>query len=315
MAKCTECGSEHIILKGKRNGKQRYKCCDCGKWFNVIISEKNEPDYEKTDNPIIKQLLDRYTSDELRIIANGKSINPKQQNRPIVDFDGDEIVIGFATDLHIGSVSFDDFLWESFLKECEKQKVSKILLAGDIIEGMSNRPDQIYQLSDIGFSAQMEHAQRLLVKSPFEIYTIDGNHDRWGIKSGGLFAVKEIAKQVPQMTFLGHDCADVMINGTKWELWHGEDGNSYATSYRVQKILEAMSGGTKPNVILLGHTHKQIYMFERNVHAVSGGALSYQSDWMRAKRIACHTGFHIIRATIANNQIVSFTTTWYPFYS
>jgi len=337
---CPYCESSHIEMRGVRNNRQKYHCKACDRWFSIPLEDLNKAmdeqgnedelvknyfnskeannisaeDFVENNKKLAEKLFNRFTVDELKKIANGKYIEPKQLERPALNFDGDEITVGFMTDPHIGSIFFEDFLWDSFLMECEKQKVNCVCCAGDVTEGMSNRPDQIYELTDIGYSAQIEHAQRLLVKCQFPIFAVDGNHDRWGIKSGGIFVVKEIAKLVPQMTLLGHDVASVMLNDTKWTLWHGEDTSSYAVSYRIQKIIESINGGDKPSVLLLGHTHKQAYIFDRNIHAVSGGALSYQSSWMRAKRIACHTGFHILKAKTHNGEVVSFTVTWYPFY-
>ena len=280
----------------------------------VRTAKKGDGEQVERPDAIVRKLLDRFTTDELRALSNGKSINPSQQSRPVVKFIGEEVVIGFATDTHVGSKFFSDHLWKSFIEECKIQNVSRILFGGDLIEGMSNRPDQIYSLNDVGFSAQMDHAERLLNMTDIPIYAIDGNHDRWGIKSGGVFAVRDVANRCEHVTFLGHDMADVEINGTKWRLWHGEDSSSYATSYRVQKIIEAFPVYSVPDVLLCGHTHKSVVLYERGVCAISGGALSYQSDWMRAKRLPNHTGFHIIRATIRDNQIVRFSPTWYPFY-
>ena len=310
---CPQCGGTKTRKKGIRSGRQRFRCNTCGFWFQVVENDPKGSTF-RDNADLLQQISRRYSGEELRAIASGRGINPVQRAHPVLTFEGEEVTIGFATDTHIGSVFFHDYLWLSFLKECERQRVQRILFTGDLIEGMSNRPDQVYSLEDVGFSRQMDHAARLLKMSPIPIDAIDGNHDRWGLKSGGVFAVKDVADRVPNMTFLGHDCADVIINDTKWRLWHGEDGASYATSYRIQKIIESFTGGDKPQVLLCGHTHKQAYIFERNVHAVSGGALSCQSDWMRSKRLANHTGFHIIRATIRDGEIVSFSPTFYPFY-
>lgn len=268
---------------------------------------------EPTDS-LIKKLYERFSHDELSAIANGKSINPSRLSRPVIDFDGDDVVIGFITDTHIGEETFEDSLWYSFLNECRREGVQMILHAGDVHEGMSNRGDQVYHLTDVGASAQMDHAERIFSTTDLPIKVIDGNHDRWGVKSNGLFMVPDLCKRVPNMEFIGSDTGDVIINGSKWRLWHGEDGSSYATSYRIQQVIVSMTGGDKPQVLLCGHTHKQGYFFERNIHAVSGGALSYQSSWMRSTRKPCHTGFHIIHARIKNGHIVRFAPIWYPFY-
>jgi predicted phosphodiesterase len=268
-----------------------------------------------SDSVLYKKLCERFSPAELSAIANGKALNPHGFARPVIDFDGDDVCIGFVTDTHIGGKEFGDSLWMSFLKECEREGVEMILHAGDVHEGMSNRPEQVYNLNDIGVSAQMEHARELFSATKIPIKVIDGNHDRWGIKSNGLFMVRDLCERVPNAEFIGCDIGEVVINGSRWMLWHGEDGSSYATSYRVQKLIESFTGGSKPHVLLCGHTHKQGYFFERNVHAVSGGALSYQSDWMRSTRKACHTGFHIISARIKDGQIVRFSPTFYPFYN
>lgn len=268
---------------------------------------------EKQDS-LIKKILARYTPEELRIISTGGMLNTTVFDKPEYNFEGDDVTLGFFTDSHIGEVSFKDELWIAFIEECEKQGVQRILCAGDVHEGMSNRTDQVYHLTNLGVSAQMEHAEQLFNMTDIPITTIDGNHDRWGIKINGLFMVRDLSARMNHVDFIGCDFGDLMINGTKWMLFHGEDGSSYATSYRVQKLIESFTGGDKPQVLLCGHTHKMIYLFERNIHAVSGGALSYQSAWMKSTKKACHTGFWIIKATIRDSQIVRFCPTWYPIY-
>ena len=262
---------------------------------------------------LTRKILERYSPAELRAIANGGIMKPIR--RAVYDFTGEDVTIGFCTDTHIGESSFSDALWEAFITECKSEGVDMILHSGDVHEGMSNRPDQVYHLTDLGVSAQMDHAEQLFRMTDIPIKVIDGNHDRWGIKSNGLFMVRDLAARMPDhVEFLGCDTGELVINGTKWMLWHGEDGSSYATSYRLQKLIEAFSGGDKPHVLLCGHTHKQGFFFDRNVQCVSGGALSYQSAWMKSTKKACHTGFWIIRARIRKGQIVRFSPTWYPIY-
>jgi predicted phosphodiesterase len=261
----------------------------------------------------IEKLVERFSPGELRAIAEGKNID-KTRNTKKISFDGDVVTVAFVTDTHWGAKHSPVEWWDSALEEFDKAGVEIVLHGGDLIEGMSNRPDQIYGLTHVGFSAQMDLAQEQLEKCRLPIYIIDGNHDRWGIKSGGVMAVKDVAKRMDHVEFIGHDEGDIDINGTVWRMWHGEDGSSYATSYRMQKVIESFTGGEKPNVLLAGHVHKQGYFFERNIHAVSGGAMCRQSAWMRSKRLANHSGFHIIKACIADGEIKWFEPRWYPFY-
>jgi hypothetical protein len=127
--------------------------------------------------------------------------------------------------------------------------------------------------------------------------------------------VKDIAERLPDAEFLGHDEGDINLSGnTVLKLWHGEDGNSYAVSYRIQKVVESFSGGEKPHAMFLGHTHKSTYLFERNIHCYSMGSIEQQSNWMRSKRIAAHTGFWIIDFWV-NAQGVRSRGCFYPFYT
>ena len=65
------------------------------------------------------------------------------------------------------------------------------------------------------------------------------------------------------------------------ELNHPLDGAAYALSYSLQKYIESMQGGTKPNILLNGHHHKAMYLFYRNVHAFEAGTFQAQSSWMK----------------------------------
>jgi predicted phosphodiesterase len=207
-----------------------------------------------------------------------------------------------------------EFLTAAF-EQFDKAGVSILLHGGDLSEGMSDRPGHIYELTHLGYAAQKAYCVEQMKQWTKPMYLIDGNHDRWFIKKAGALIVADVCDSIPNATFLGHDEGDLKVNGITIKLFHGEDGASYATSYRVQKIIEAFSGGEKPNVLLLGHDHKEIVMFERNVHAVAGGCLSTQSKWMRSKRLAAYPGFHIIRMVIGKAGVASFTTTFFPFYA
>jgi len=189
-------------------------------------------------------------------------------------------------------------------------------MTGDLSDGMSNRPDHIYDLTHIGYDRQKDYCVEQWSKWPGKVYMIDGNHDRWFIKSNGAVIVKDVCEKLPNAEFLGHDEADISLKGdVVVKLWHGEDGNSYAISYRMQKLAEGITGGEKPHIWLVGHTHKMGYFFIRNIHMISGGALSTQSSWMRRTRKENHTGFWIIKAWIRKDTVTKFSPTFYPFYA
>lgn len=286
----------------------------------AVRSIKNE--YQKKETKTFtesearqyKEFCERFTPAERAAILSGSSLRP-QEIKSSITFDCDEITVGVFTDPHMGAEHFSERYWDAMLNEFVRRGVHFAVCAGDLTEGMSNRPDHIYHLTHIGYSAQMEYAVSLLSQLPCPLKIIDGNHDRWGIKNGGLQVVKEIARQLPNVEFLGNDYGSFLVNGTSWMLIHGDDGGgSYAYSYRPQKIVEAFKGGHKPQVLITGHDHKHGYFFPRLVHTIMGGALCKQSEWMRSTRKENHDGFWTLKAGIADKEIKYMEPRWYPFY-
>jgi len=267
-------------------------------------------------NAIIKKIEDRYTKKELNVIAEGGRIVPGQTKVPIIDFEGERIRFGFLTDSHLGSIfACPEWVVQAF-DIFNKEGCEFIINSGDTTEGMSNRAGHIYELSHIGYDAQRDHAIDIYSQWGKKIYFIDGNHDRWFIKSNGAIIVKDICDRLEDAEFLGHDEGDISLKGkATLKLWHGEDSSSYATSYRLQKLAEAFTGGEKPSVLCAGHTHKMGYFFDRHIHIISGGAITKQSRWMRSKRLANHSGFWIVDLWVGKQGISKCSPVWYPFYA
>ena len=268
-------------------------------------------------NKDVRTIIDTYSPSEIKAMANGGRFMPGVAKVPVVDFDGVRVRIGHMTDTHIGSAYMDENRIYQAFEEFKKEKVDFITHSGDVTEGMSNRPGHIYELSELGYAKQKDKAVEIFSQwNDSEIYAIDGNHDRWFIKSSGAKIVEDIDKEVSNFNFIGHDEGDISLGAkATLKLWHGEDGNSYALSYRLQKILESLSGGEKPSILVAGHVHKYVNIFERNVFALSAGCMQRQTPWMRGKRIAAHVGFVISDYWVDNKGVSKFTHTWYPFYT
>lgn len=295
----------------------RYRTGNAGSDFKNKVKDKSQIEVTEPNKEfVLKKIAEQYSLTELNAIANGGRLMPGYAKVPIIDFGGQRIRIGAITDTHIGSKYFSpDRLLQAF-KEFKKQGVDIVCHGGDVTEGMSNRPGHIYELDQLGYDRQRNAAVEILGHWKGKMFLIDGNHDRWFIKNTGALMVKDIAKMLPNAEFLGHDEGDISLKGKAvLKLWHGEDGSSYAISYRLQKVIESLSGGEKPSVMFFGHTHKSTYLFERNVHCYSLGCVQSQSSWMRGKRISAHTGFWIIDIWVNNSGVSKSSGTFYPFYT
>jgi predicted phosphodiesterase len=279
------------------------------KW--KAINNVSEPSF---DENLMRQLGEKFSEAELRKLLQGSDLKPDYATI-YNDFQGDEITIGGMTDTHLGSVYTNpDMIFRAF-DVFAAHGVDFLVHCGDVHEGMSNRPGHVYECSHIGYSAQLDHSREVFGQwKDTDVYMIDGNHDRWFIKSNGALIVKELCDSHDNLHFLGHDEGDINIQGKTIKLWHGEDGSSYAYSYRIQKIIESFTGGEKPNVFLCGHTHKALPMYDRHVHCCSLGAIQRQSKWMRGKRHASHTGFFVIRMGLNDTGVSWFEPRFFPFY-
>lgn len=271
------------------------------------------------DEKFIRQLQEKFTQDELKNILSGAEVKPAT-NTIQHGFSGDTVTIGIMSDTHLGSKYTDPDMVSRAFEVFANRGVDMICHCGDVVEGMSGRVGHIYELTHVGYHDQRAHAIDIFGQwRDTPIYMISGNHCRWFAQQNGAHIVRDICDALPNAEFMGDDEGDIILQprGNKKptiiKLWHGGDGSSYAVSYRVQKIVESLTGGEKPNALFCGHTHKAMYLFDRHVHCISAGAIQRQSKWMRGKRLASHTGFWVAEISICDG-IQSIRPEWFPFY-
>jgi len=65
-------------------------------------------------------------------------------------------------------------------------------------------------------------------------------------------------------------------------------------SYKIQKYINSITGGDKPNFLAQGHYHKALYMLYRNIHAIESGSLQSQTIFMKKRNTPSVTGYWII---------------------
>lgn len=244
----------------------------------------------------LEQELAGLSASEKRLILKGLNgrVEVKRVNH---SFSGNHIKFGYFSDPHIGHKKFSEELWMRMMSYFKKEGIDTVYSPGDIVEGMSGRPGHIYELSHIGFSAQVNYASELISECPFHVFSILGNHDLWFKEKRDIGANvgEAIEARCKNFTCLGEWESDVILaKGVKMKLFHANDGSAYALSYKIQKLIESFTGGEKPNLVLSGHYHKQIQVFLRNVFGFECGTLCGQSVFMRGKKLSAHMGFGVI---------------------
>lgn len=222
-----------------------------------------------------------------------------------------------VSDTHFGSLYTQITHLHDFYDLCEREGITDVYHTGDITDGLKMRPGHEYELYEISADGQCADVIKNYPKrNGITTHFITGNHDASLYKHVGFDIGAAIAKERPDMKYLGRDCAIVNLTpNCTLELRHPWDGSPYAISYRLQKMIEAMEADSKPNILAVGNYHKEITMFYRNIHAMLTACFQSQTGFMRNKSLAAMMGGFIVTIRVAKDgTILSFTPEYIPYY-
>lgn len=288
------------------------------------ITEILEKEYGPMKYSTVKKYIWAHKDD----IANAPSTQ-KQEKRVAIqnqepehytsDWDGTrEIKFAIISDTHLGSKYAQLTHLHRFYDICVKEGITDVYHAGDITDGLKMRPGHEYELYVISADEMRDDVVKNYPRRPgITTHFITGNHDASIYKHVGYDLGYAIAKERPDMKYLGRDCAVVNLTpNCTLELRHPWDGMSYAVSYKLQKMVEAMESDSKPNILAVGHYHKNLTMFHRNVHCVLPGCFQSQTPFTRGKCLSVSPGGYIVTVEVdQNGTIQSFDTKFKPVYA
>lgn len=199
----------------------------------------------------------------------------------------------------------------------QSEGIETVYHTGDMDEGEEMRIGHKYECYTQGADDHEDEIVRVYPRRPgITTYFITGNHDHSIIKRAGYDIGRAIERRRDDMVYLGQSSAIVgLTDNCTLELRHPGDGTAYALSYKIQKMVEAMSGGEKPNILAVGHYHKQEYLFYRNVHCFQTGCLQAQTPFMRGRSIAAMMGGWIVEVIVNDSGVVErVRQEFMPFY-
>lgn len=304
---------DYCIVCGKRTTSHIENKCICPK-CHMGLEEKFTPE----DQELLEQIKSsKLTPDELRVLLKHKNSTPEETIQPYT-VRQKHIKIGVMGDTHIGSKWYDSRLMTEAAKVFAKAKVDFVVHTGDITEGWyeNKRQGSVFDLTELGGDAQVARAIKELSQVKQPIYAITGNHEHNTFYNLCGFDIGKMVEQgLPNFHYLGNATGTIRLPyGKKINLLHPDGGSAYALSYRPQKIAESLDGGTKPDLLLLGHFHKAEYLFYRNIHILQTGTLQAQTDFMRGKHLSAHKGFWIVDLDVGKNGISKITPEFHPAY-
>ena len=215
-------------------------------------------------------------------------------------------------DTQIGSLYQRLDALEKFYQVCKAECIRNVFHAGDLLDGWKVYKGQEFELCARGWN---EQAQMFRKQYPYisgcTTHFITGNHDLSFKKLVGLPVGPELVNLRGDFDYMGEDVASMTLrteSGRPYKLMlaHPSGGTAYAISYRIQKTVEALAGGTKPNMIALGHFHKaEMLPSYRDVAAIQVGCFQSQTPFMKTKPISAHVGGWLIEVTVGDRKGLS----------
>lgn len=235
------------------------------------------------------------------------------------NFQGDVIRFGAVGDTQLCSRYEKLDLLEAAYDFFESEDISLVLHVGDFLDGEKVYRGHEYEVHTIGAAAQVRYGvQHYPRRAGIITEFITGNHDACYWKQVGLDVGELLAEQRSDLIYLGMQEADKVFTSEKGSitvrLTHPSGGTAYAVSYKPQKYIEALSGGHKPNLVLMGHYHKQDHIFFRNVHCIQVGCMQEQTPFMRGIPTPSIMGFYLIELVIKDNTILRCKPEFIPAY-
>ena len=263
------------------------------------MSKKTLVDFETTHGQPKLKRLEAQLETERRKVAAIADVQGKVRVNTVK---AAEFAFAFFGDVHVGSLYYAQPQLQAFYEQARDAGVTDFYCTGDVLDGHRVYRGQEFELRDIGLDSQLN---RLAETVPMigTTHFITGNHDQSFKTAAGAPVGKMIESACPHWKFLGEEQARV-----KWETPNGKytlmmihpgGGTSYAISYRAQKIVESLEGGTKPDLIGIGHYHKAEMMpTYRNVSVFQTGTFQWQTPFMARQGLQANVGGWLVRVTV-----------------
>lgn len=245
-------------------------------------------------------------------ITMDNMVESKKSRLYEIPTDNNTFSFGLIGDTHIGSLYEALGELHSFYNLCEKEGINTILHAGDVLDGFGMYKGQQFEQSKMGWDSQYKHFVNNYPRvKGMKTYFIAGNHDQSFSKIIGMNVGKALMVDRDDMVFLGNDNATVKFKTPSnrdfvARLSHPGGGSAYAVSYRTQKIIESLTGGTKPHVLGVGHLHKaDMLPSNRNICGIQTGCFQWQTPFMAGKASPAHVGGWRIGFTVGSQKSLS----------
>ena len=224
-------------------------------------------------------------------------------------FEGEVVRFGVVSDTHMGSTKERVEEVHEAYAVFKREGIRVVYHAGDLVCGVKVYRGQENETKVWGMTAQADHFIEKFPKiEGITTYFILGNHDLSFLKEAGADVGHYIADRRPDLVYLDQIQATIEIApNIKVMLWHPAGGGaSYALSYKGQRMINSLEGGSKPNILISGHYHVSFYMNYRNINFLQTGCFEYQTLFLKALGLMPSCSCWLVTARVNGDSIVRF---------
>lgn len=231
----------------------------------------------------------------------------------------------FTTDNHLCNKHSRLDVLNAAYKHAAELGITTAINAGNWIDGEA-RFNRTELLTAPGMDNQLDYMidKWPVVKGVTTYFIAGDDHEGWyqqreGIEIGRYLQIRAEQQGRHDLKYLGYGEADIRLKygsgSSVGRLVHPGGGSAYAISYTDQKRVESYQGGEKPQIEFVGHYHKFIHGYPREVHTIQGGCTCDQTMFMRKKRIQAHVGYTLNRIQQDKRGIITrVAVEWFPFF-
>ena len=237
------------------------------------------------------------------------------------EWQGQRIIrFAYATDTHLCSKFEQLEHLNTFYDRLASEGITDVYHAGDITDGYyKDRAEHIYELISGRIVADQQAGYVIdnYPKRPgITTHFITGNHDATHVKNGGADVGYRISAFRPDMHYLGYGKAKVWLTPkADLDIIHPIGGKAYALSYKLQKYIDAIHGGNKPRLLVLGHFHAFCHLFYRNIDAMMLPGFQGDSTFCNLNSLFWQIGGIIMEVAVKDDgEVASVKSEFVPYY-
>ena len=264
------------------------------------------------------------TDDRIALNVKAPPIDRLAVHRLPVEPVKGHVTFAVASDIHFASKLHRGECLKDFVDTAMNDYGVKLILTpGDIFAGINMYHGQLNEITGWGVEHQLEAGVNGLPKrSGLRYKVIGGNHDESFMKASGSDIISAFANAREDVESYGFYSAmvDLEVPGArrpiKVELHHPDKAGAYALSYHMQKEIEQIPPGMKPQMIFMGHTHQTNHLPDyRGIAGYYCGAFEDQTLFLKRKHASPNVGGWIIDAGVcADGSIKTQTSTWIRYF-